>query len=91
LITTLTLPEARQVDAALHDYIATVEAWQQPTPSAVERIDTPGGCLQLEWVKCGTAGCKCARGELHGPYWYRYTYKKGGGQRKTYIGKQRPA
>jgi hypothetical protein len=91
LITTLTLPEARQVAEALHAYIATVEAWQQPTPNVVEQIDAPGGCYRQELVKCGKPGCKCARGELHGPYWYGYTYKKGGGQSKRYIGKQRPA
>src|SRR5215210_5047871 len=91
LITTLTLAEAQAVDEALHAYIAQLEAWQRPAPNVVEQHSTGGGCYRLELVKCGKAGCKCADGALHGPYWYHYSYKQGGGQRKTYIGKQRPA
>jgi len=38
-----------------------------------------------EYVKCGKAGCKCAKGQGHGPYWYRY-WKEGGRLKKRYIG-----
>lgn len=28
-------------------------------------------------VRCGRAGCKCARGGLHGPYFYHLTWAIG--------------
>jgi len=36
------------------------------------------GSLQEQWVKCGKPGCKCSRGELHGPYtyWFVWDYKR---------------
>jgi hypothetical protein len=44
-----------------------------------------------EFVRCGTANCKCTRGQGHGPYWYRY--RAGGERGKTiseYVGKMPP-
>ena len=32
----------------------------------------PGG-LERRMVRCGKDGCKCSRGELHGPYFYHVT------------------
>lgn len=41
--------------------------------------------------RCGKKECRCARGLLHGPYWYA-RYRAASGRRKTkYIGKQLPA
>jgi hypothetical protein len=91
LMTTLTLPEAVDVDLALHRYIALLESWARPAPDVIDQVSTAGGCYRRELVKCGKAKCKCASGELHGPYWYHYSYKPGGGQRKRYIGKELPA
>src|SRR6185503_5656681 len=89
-IDTLTLPEAKKLDEALHAYIALVEQWQRPGPNVLEQIINAGGCYRLELVNCGK--CKnCAGGPSHGPYWYRYTYDSSRKRkRKTYIGKQRP-
>lgn len=28
------------------------------------------GSLVEQGRRCGKAGCRCTRGELHGPYWY---------------------
>ncbi len=28
------------------------------------------GSLVEQGRRCGKAGCRCSRGELHGPYWY---------------------
>jgi hypothetical protein len=42
-------------------------------------------CAQL--VRCGRPGCRCARGSLHGPYFYRL-WREGGRVRKEYV---RPA
>jgi hypothetical protein len=30
------------------------------------------GSLQQQWVRCGKAGCKCTRDQLHGPYFYLF-------------------
>jgi hypothetical protein len=40
-----------------------------------------------ELVRCGTAGCKCATGKLHGPYWYAYATLGTGRARKIYLGR----
>jgi hypothetical protein len=42
--------------------------------------------LQLERVRCGKASCRCADGELHGPYWYEY-WSEAGKTRSRYVGK----
>lgn len=36
-------------------------------------------------VRCGKPNCKCARGELHGPYFYRFMRDKYGRLRKQYV------
>jgi hypothetical protein len=40
-------------------------------------------------IKCGKPGCKCTKGELHGPYWYAYWSEKGR-TRSQYLGKNAP-
>jgi hypothetical protein len=42
------------------------------------------GSVHAQWVKCGKPGCKCARGELHGPYFYLF-WRERGRLRKAYI------
>jgi len=44
---------------------------------------------RLESIRCGKEKCKCARGKLHGPYWYSYTRVK---DRviSQYVGKSLP-
>lgn len=44
---------------------------------------------QLEAVRCGKPTCKCAKGELHGPYWYAYQRQEGK-LKSWYVGKQSP-
>lgn len=46
-------------------------------------------CYRLEKTRCGKKGCRCAGGELHGPYWYAY-YRENGRMRCKYIGKNLP-
>jgi hypothetical protein len=45
---------------------------------------TLAGAVCVEWKKCGKPNCRCARGKLHGPYYYRY-WREGGRLRKEYI------
>lgn len=42
------------------------------------------GAVCAQYVRCGRPGCKCARGELHGPYYYRF-WRDRGRLRKKYI------
>jgi hypothetical protein len=42
------------------------------------------GAVCEQWVRCGKPRCKCAHGELHGPYFYRFV-RRGGRQRKVYV------
>lgn len=45
------------------------------------------GAVCAQMVRCGKASCKCARGELHGPYFYRFVWEHGK-QRKRYVRKE---
>ena len=43
------------------------------------------GSLIAEKKRCGKPNCRCARGELHGPYYYRRWRDASGRQRKEYV------
>jgi hypothetical protein len=43
------------------------------------------GVLCRQWVRCGRPGCRCARGELHGPYWYLFRRDDAGRLHKRYV------
>lgn len=93
----LNLEQARQLYAELGEIVQALE--QQPTTSQtvaskkkreVVEVQHLGDQLyQLERVRCGKTGCKCAGqdGELHGPYWYAY-WRDEGKLKSRYIGKQ---
>lgn len=42
------------------------------------------GVVCAQMVRCGKPKCKCARGELHGPYHFRF-WRDGGRLRKQYV------
>src|SRR5438552_1243775 len=42
------------------------------------------GTRHQQWVRCGRENCRCANGDLHGPYLYRF-YREGGRLRKAYV------
>ena len=42
------------------------------------------GAICQQWVRCGRPGCRCSRGDLHGPYAYLFS-REGGKLRKRYI------
>jgi hypothetical protein len=42
------------------------------------------GTLQRQGRRCGRPGCRCARGELHGPYLYLAVHGERGG-RSIYV------
>ena len=37
-----------------------------------------------QWVRCGKPSCRCARGELHGPYFSLF-WRAGGRLHKRYV------
>ena len=42
------------------------------------------GTVRVQWVRCSRSNCCCARGELHGPYFYR-VWRENGKVRKEYV------
>lgn len=75
------------------DLQAELEARQAPIPVAPGRavVETQrAGSVtdRLEYVRCGKPGCRCTRGQLHGPYWYRYQ-RVNGKLKSTYLGRVR--
>jgi len=42
------------------------------------------GAVCVQWVRCGKPNCRCTRGELHGPYWYRF-WREDAKLRKTHV------
>lgn len=42
------------------------------------------GSVHAQYVRCGKATCKCARGQLHGAYYY-YFVRAGGKLTKRYL------
>ena len=48
------------------------------------KIEPLPGCLSAAYQRCGKAACRCARGELHGPYWSRF-WREDGRRRRQYV------
>ncbi|MCI0458552.1 MAG: hypothetical protein L0Z62_16435 [Gemmataceae bacterium] len=42
------------------------------------------GVVCVQWRRCGRTTCRCARGELHGPYFCRF-WREGGRLKKVYV------
>ncbi len=42
------------------------------------------GQIHAQYVRCGKDGCRCAQGDLHGPYYYRI-WRDGIRIRKVYV------
>ncbi|MBD2080506.1 DUF6788 family protein [Leptolyngbya sp. FACHB-17] len=100
----LTLAQAKQLYAELGDIVRSLEQQSVHSEAVTakgrevietQRSDDPNGIggaarlYQLELVRCGKAGCKCAGidGELHGPYWYAY-WRENGKLKSRYVGKR---
>jgi hypothetical protein len=54
------------------------------TGQPVRKMPPLPGVLRAEWIRCGKAGCRCARGQRHGPYLYR-RWRQDGRQRRKYV------
>lgn len=90
-----------EVLAAIRDFAAELYAVadeESPDPDEivaskndgkVERFQpgTGGWTYVHRKVKCGDGTCKCASGELHGPYWYKVR-RDGATLNWKYVGKE---
>lgn len=56
---------------------------------AIEERAVGNKTYRLQGVRCGKENCKCARGKLHGPYWYSYV-RVGGKVKSQYVGRRLP-
>jgi hypothetical protein len=54
------------------------------TKTCIPLPKTLAGVVRPQWVRCGRPNCRCARGELHGPYYYQF-FREGGRLRKRYV------
>ncbi|MCA1677712.1 MAG: hypothetical protein LC777_01580 [Actinobacteria bacterium] len=62
-----------------------LRAWRRRLAAAVERPEaTLRGSLVRQGRRCSSSGCRCRRGELHGPYLYLALYS-GGRNRSLYV------
>lgn len=90
----LTPIQLRRLDVWIHDQLTNfdekvgLEISRREIDKAIER-QISNKTYRLEGVRCGKNGCKCAEGQLHGPYWYAY-WTEGGRTRSQYIGKKLP-
>jgi hypothetical protein len=95
----LKLPLEQQT--ALYKWLAETIAQQQSEAADPAEIPLQAGraivesqqgekvTYRLELVKCGKLTCRCAAGQLHGPYWYAYQ-RQAGRVKSWYVGKQLP-
>jgi hypothetical protein len=90
----LSLVQLRKLDEWLHELIRKAEEADclEKSPSRKQTVaEQPleNMTYRLESIRCGKNKCKCARGKLHGPYWYSYMRIEGIVKSK-YIGKKLP-
>lgn len=82
-----TLQDTREYIDALLEYRAQdIAAHDLPEGANPMSTSDGKGTIVLEKVRCGDDSCKCASGELHGPYLYRY-HREQGTLKSEYLGK----
>lgn len=93
-IRSLPLEQAKQLHDELGKVIqeleiqSKIETTSNKGREVVESKRIGDKIYQLERVRCGKSGCRCAgeNGELHGPYWYAY-WRDTGKLKSQYVGK----
>lgn len=90
----LSLSQLRKLEEWLDEVIRSAEESDRAAKSssrkkAVAERTLDNKTYRLESIRCGKENCKCARGKLHGPYWYSYARGKDG-VTSQYIGKRLP-
>jgi len=89
----LSLTQLRKLEEWLHELIRSAEKAERVEKSTLRKQTVAEQALDRtyreERIRCGKENCKCARGKLHGPYWYSYTRDKDK-VTSEYIGKNLP-
>ena len=88
----LKLEQLKALDVWIHELIRKAETARRRDTArreAVEGQNIDTRTYRLENIRCGKEGCRCAVGDLHGPYWYAY-WSENGRTRKQYVGKKLP-
>ena len=62
---------------------ASLEIKSEKTTTKIEPLR---GSLEALLKRCGKANCKCAKGQLHGPYYLR-RWQRGGERQSKYVKK----
>lgn len=96
-IVNLSLEQQRSLYAWLAEVIENTESLEEemaalptkPGRRVVETQRVGQVVYRRESVCCGKDNCKCASGELHGPYYYAYQRQQGR-LKSWYVGKQLP-
>jgi hypothetical protein len=78
-----TLAELKDLLFALEEEI---EKREQAGEMETQKEAEPTVRIVEKYVKCGKPGCRCAAGQGHGPFLYRY-WKEGGKTHCEYVGK----
>jgi hypothetical protein len=90
----LTPDQLRKLDGWLRELIERADESRREQPpngrGMPEKKRAGRKTYRLGRVRCGSKKCRCASGELHGPYWYAY-WTEGGRTRSQYVGKRLPA
>jgi hypothetical protein len=86
--------QLKKLDEWLQELIGKVEDSRQdgqsrPRKQILEERTVENKTYRLEQIRCGKEKCKCARGKLHGPYWYSYMRVEGK-VKSEYVGKKLP-
>jgi len=63
---------------------------RQPLQALIELFPILAGSLVKQYVVCGKPGCRCQRGQKHGPLHYLY-WKEQGRSRSLYVPRQKVA
>jgi hypothetical protein len=54
-------------------------------PKGCDSLPKPlPGVVRPQWVRCGKPRCRCALGQLHGPYPYRF-WREAGRLKQAYV------
>lgn len=90
----LSLDQLRKLDEWIHELIRKAEGADRVEKYPARKQTVAEQTLEnktyrLESIRCGKERCKCARGKLHGPYWYSYTRVKGK-VTSQYVGRTLP-
>jgi|SRR5215213_872168 len=91
----LSLSQLKRLDGWLHELITSAEEDDRakrssPRKQALAKVALGNKTYRLQSIRCGKENCKCARGKLHGPYWYSYERVEGRIKSK-YVGKRLPS